>query len=123
MTKVKIEEEKVKPVRELDGFRSGLDLQEYMSHNINMAFGEPKRITFIAKPKAVREIIDAFGKNVEFSRRPDGDLDCVVRVPEYDMERWVLQWGDLVTVTGPDSLLEKLKSYSEILAEKYAGAK
>lgn len=123
MTKVKIEEESVKPIRQLDGFAGGLNLQDYMSHNINMAFGDPVRITFIAKPKAVREIIDAFGKSVEFTRREDGDLDCVVRVPEYDMERWVLMWGDLVTVTGPDTLMEKLKGYAEILAEKYAGEK
>ena len=39
---------------------------------------------------------------VTFARRKDGDLDCVVYVPEYDMERWVLQFGDLVTVTGPE---------------------
>ena len=90
-----------------------------MSHNINMAFGTPERITFIAKPRAVREIIDAFGRGVTFARRKDGDLDCVVYVPEYDMERWVLQFGDLVTVTGPDTLLEKLRKYSLILAEKY----
>ena len=121
MTQVTITEDTVKPVRELDGFKDGLDLQEYMSQNINMAFGEPVRITFIAKPRAVREIIDAFGKSVNFTRRSDGDLDCVVHVPEYDMERWVLQWGDIVTVTGPDTLLKKLRDYSEILAEKYAG--
>ena len=121
MTEVTITEDAVKPVRELEGFRSGLDLQEYMSRNINMAFGEPERVTFIAKPRAVREIIDAFGRGVQFTRRADGDLDCVVHVPEYDMERWVLQWGDIVTVTGPDTLLAKLKSYSEILAKKYAG--
>lgn len=54
---------------------------------------------------------------------PEPVVSCVVRVPEYDMERWVLMWGDLVTVTGPASLLEKLKCYAEILAEKYAGAK
>lgn len=123
MTQVKIVEDTVKPIRELDGFNGGFDLQEYMSHNINMAFGDSIRITFIAHPKAVREIIDAFGKSVEFTQRDDGCLDCVVRVPEYDMERWVLQWGDLVTVTGPDSLLRKLKCHAEILAEKYAGAK
>ena len=119
MTEVKIRKEAVKPVRELEGFRAGFDIQEYMSHNINMAFGTPERITFIAKPRAVREIIDAFGRGVTFARRKDGDLDCVVYVPEYDMERWVLQFGDLVTVTGPDTLLEKLRKYSLILAEKY----
>ena len=119
MTEVKIRKEPVKPIRELEGFRAGFDIQEYMSHNINMAFGKPERITFIAKPKAVREIIDAFGRGVTFTRRKDGDLDCVVYVPEYDMERWVLQFGDIVTVTGPETLLEKLKHYSMILADKY----
>ena len=122
MTEVKITDLPVRPVRELQGFRAGWDLQEYMKHNINMAFGTPERITFIAEPKAVREIIDAFGRGASFTRRPDGNLDCVVYVPEYDMERWVLQFGDLVTVTGPDTLLEKLKQYSEILAKKYAGS-
>lgn len=121
MTNVRIEDQPVKPVRELDGYKSGWDLQEYMKHNINMAFGKQERITFIAEPKAVRHIIDAFGRGVTFTKRKDGNLDCVVYVPLYDMERWVLQFGDMVTVTGPEELLEKLKTYSTILAEKYAG--
>ena len=51
-----------------------------MEHNINMAFGQPSLITFIAVRQAIPVIIDTFGKGVFFSPREDGNYDCSVRV-------------------------------------------
>lgn len=121
MTDIRIEDKPVKPVRNLKDFHGGLDIQEYMEHNINMAFGQPERITFIAKPYAVPALIDAFGKGISFEEKRDGSYNCTVNVPEYDMERFAMENWDLITVTGPAALLNKLKSNARMLAKKYAG--
>ena len=122
MTDVRIEDKPVKPVRNLKDFRGGLDIREYMEHNINMAFGNPEHITFTAHPHAVPALIDAFGKGITFENSKDGNYNCTVNVPEYDMERFAMENWDLITVTGPLSLLEKLKWHSRTLAKKYAGS-
>ena len=122
MTDIRIEDKPIKPIRELSGSKSGWNLQEYMEHNINMAFGKPERITFTAYPGVIPDLIDAFGKGITFEEQEDGQYNCTVHVPEYDMEHFALQWGDSITVTGPDSLLEILRDHAKILAKKYAGA-
>ena len=121
MTDIRIEDKSVKPVRNLKDFHGGLDIREYMEHNINMAFGQPERITFIAKPYAVPALVDAFGKGIAFEKNRDGNYNCTVNVPEYDMERFAMENWDLITVTNPASLLDKLKSNARMLAKKYAG--
>lgn len=121
MTDIRIEDKPIKPVRELSDYRSGWNLQEYMEHNINMAFGKPERITFTAHPYAVPTLIDAFGKGITFEERKDGQYNCTVHVPEYDMERFAMENWDLITVTGPDTLVESLRQNTEDLAKKYAG--
>ncbi len=109
ITDIQLTDLPVKPCRQLDGFHDGWNLQEYMEHNINMAFGEPSLITFIANEKAVPDIIDAFGKGVSFSRRHDGRYDCSVRVPLYDMERWAMQNLNKVLVTSPPELVQRME--------------
>ena len=109
ITDIQLTDLPVKPCRQLDGFHDGWNLQEYMEHNINMAFGEPSLITFIANEKAVPDIIDAFGKGVSFSRRDDGRYDCSVRVPLYDMERWAMQNLNKVLVTSPPELVQRME--------------
>ena len=118
MTDVRIEEKPIKPVRQLKDFHGGLNIQEYMEHNINMAFGRPERITFRARPEAVPDLIDAFGKGISFEK--DGSsYTCTVYVPRYDMERFAMQYWDLVTVTGPEELVQKLNANAERLSRKY----
>ena len=109
MTDIRLTDQPVKSCRELEGFQDGWNLQEYMEHNINMAFGKPSLITFIAHSRAVPDIIDAFGKGVSFSRRADGQYDCSVRVPLYDMERWAMQNWNRILVTSPPELVQRLQ--------------
>ncbi|MBR2661617.1 MAG: WYL domain-containing protein [Clostridia bacterium] len=109
MTDIIIEEKPIKPVRDLKDFHDGFDIQNYMEHNINMAFGKPTRITFQANDYAIPSIIDTFGKNVIFSNQKDGKVECVVNVPKYDMLRWALQNCDQVTITSPVELISDIK--------------
>ena len=121
MTDIRIEDKPVKPVRELKDFRAGWNLQEYMEHNINMAFGKPERITFIADPYAVPALIDAFGKNIAFGEKKDGAYTCTVHVPLYDMERFAMENWNLVTVTSPPELVRQIRDNLRSGLENYTG--
>ena len=120
MKDVVITEQPVKSPRELDGFEAGLDIQEYMEHNINMAFGVPEQITFIASGSAVPGIIDTFGKGVQFSRLANGYYECIVKVPEYDMFRWALENCDQIKVTSPESLAAEIAHSLEYAYTSYS---
>jgi len=118
MTDIRIEDKPIKPVRELKDFHAGLDIQDYMEHNINMAFGRPERITFHAHFHAVPALIDAFGKGVSFEENGEG-FNCTVNVPLYDMEQFAMQNWNLITVTSPDSLIKALRRNANMLYKKY----
>ena len=122
MTGVTVTDLPVKSPRMLDGFESGLNLQEYMERNINMAFGKPERITFVAEGRAIPGIIDAFGKGVQFSRLENGQYECLVNVPEYDMFRWALENCGQIKVTSPESLAAQIARSLKRACQCYGAA-
>ena len=99
-------EKPIKPVRQRKDFHSGWNLQEYMEHNINMAFGEPSLITFIAIKNTIPDIIAAFGKGVSFYVRKDGNYDCTVRISLYNMEKRAMQNRNRIIITNPPELVQ-----------------
>ncbi len=107
ITDVEITEKPRKPLREVYRDAANLDARSYMEKNINMAFGEPERITFEWKSESVADVIDAFGRKVEFTKLPR-HYRCVVRVPGYDMFYWALAHVDEATVTAPESLARRI---------------
>ena len=108
MTGVTVTELSVKPPRELEGFEAGLNIQEYMEHNINMAFGKPERIVFISEANAIPGIIDTFGKGVQFIALNDGRYECTVNIPKYDMICWALENCDQIQVSSPEYLADEI---------------
>ena len=95
-------------------------LQKFMKHNANMAFGEPVRITFISAERGVPIVIDAFGKGVEFQKRKDGQYDCTVRVPTFDMKLFAKQHSEFIQVTAPQELVDEIRNELEKALEKYS---
>ena len=109
----------VRPIREIDGWHKGWNLQEFMEHNANMAFGDPVRITFTCPDKHIPIVIDAFGKGVEFKQRKDGQYDCTVRVPEFDMKLFAMQHAGFIRVTAPQDLADQIRDDLKSALEKY----
>ncbi len=120
MTDVEIQKEAARPVRELQGYHEGWNLQEFMEHNANMAFGDPVRITFICAERGIPIVIDAFGKAVEFEKRKDGQYDCTVRVPSFDMKLFAMQHSAYVRVTAPQELAEEIREDLKKALEAYS---
>ena len=121
MTDVEIlQDQPARPIRELQGYHEGWNLQEFMEHNANMAFGDPILITFIAAEKGIPIVIDAFGKGVTFRQRKDGQYDCTVRVPAFDMKLFAMQHTAFIRVTGPADLAEEIRSDLAKALESYS---
>ena len=121
MTDVEILHDRpARPVRELKGYHEGWNLQEFMEHNANMAFGDPVLITFVSTEKGIPIVIDAFGKGVSFRQRKDGQYDCTVRVPSFDMKLFAMQHTAYIRVTGPKELADEIRSDLSAALEKYS---
>ena len=120
MTQVQIlEDQPVRPIREIDGYHKGWNLQEFMEHNANMAFGDPVRITFLCEARGVPIVIDSFGKGVEFKERKDGRYNCTVRVPTFDMKLFAMQHAEFIRVTAPEELVKEIRNGLQAAADKY----
>ena len=120
MTEVQIlEDQPVRPIREIDGWHKGWNLQEFMEHNANMAFGDPVRITFLCEARGVPIVIDSFGKGVKFKARKDGRYDCTVRVPAFDMKLVAMQHAEFIRVTAPEELVQEIRNGLQAAVEKY----
>ena len=120
MTEVKIlEDQPARPIREIDGYHKGWNLQEFMEHNANMAFGDPIRITFTSTEKGVPIVIDAFGKGVEFKKRKDGQYNCTVRVPAFDIKLFAMQHAGFIRVTAPKELADEIRDGLKKAWENY----
>ena len=120
MTDVEIRKEAARPVRELQGYHEGWNLQEFMEHNANMAFGDPVRITFTSTERGIPIVIDAFGKAVEFRERKDGLTDCTVRVPAFDMKLFALQHSSFIRVISPRELADEIRGELRKALEAYS---
>ena len=119
MTDVNVRPEAARPVREIKGYHEGWNLQEFMEHNANMAFGDPVRITFTTTEKGVPIVIDAFGKAVEFRTRKDGTVECTVRVPSFDMKLFAMQHSGFIRVTAPRELADEIRADLQKALEAY----
>ncbi len=106
-------------MRELQGYHEGWNLQEFMEHNANMAFGDPVRITFTCTERGVPIVVDAFGKVVEFKERKDGLVECTVRVPDFDMKLFAMQHSGFIRVTAPKELAEEIRDDLKKALEAY----
>lgn len=120
MTDVEIRKEAARPVRELQGYHEGWNLQEFMEHNANMAFGDPVRITFTSTERGIPIVIDAFGKAVDFRKRKDGLIECTVRVPAFDMKLFAMQHNGFIRVTEPRDLVDEIRDDLRKALEAYS---
>ena len=67
----------------------------------------------------VTEIIDWFGKDVKFNDETDDEVTAEVRVSKMAMKFWAMQYGEHITVTAPESLVNEIKDALQKAVEKY----
>ncbi|NOU99500.1 helix-turn-helix transcriptional regulator [Paenibacillus planticolens] len=119
----RVEDEKIRPLNEISGYKYGLDLSKYMEEHIYMYGGKSVRVKFRADLRANRNIIghimDWFGTNVQFSEISEDAVTATVTVNEMAMFYWALQYGTSVEIVAPVSLRERLREAANAISEKY----
>lgn len=110
ITGIQVLDKAIKPIRNLLGMQSGLDLPKHMAEHIYMFSGESVWVTFIAERWLVSEIIDWFGKGVNFSDITEKEIKVKVQVNEEAMKRWALQYALHVKVIEPQRLRDSVYS-------------
>ena len=109
-----------KPMREVKGLESGLDLPRHMAEHIYMFSGGSIWVAFRAKRYLVNDIIDWFGKEVKFSDINDDEVTVKVKVNEEAMKLWALQYVLHVRILSPQSLAEEIRKNLETALSRYA---
>ena len=119
ITDIRLLDTPAKPMKKVKGLENGLDLPKHMAEHIYMFADRTERVTFRAKKYIVSEIIDWFGKEVKFSDETEDEVTAEVRVSRAAMKFWAMQYGEHVTVTAPESLVDEIGTALRKAAEKY----
>ncbi len=119
ITDIRLLDTPVKPMKKVEGLEHGLDLPKHMAEHIYMFADKTEKVTFRAKKYIVSEIIDWFGKDVKFSDETEDEVTAEVRVSRMAMKFWAMQYGEHITVTSPESLVNDIKDALQKAVEKY----
>lgn len=118
---IQILEEKAKPFEKLEG--SGgqrLDLAEYMAEHIYMYSSERSRVTFrIVKPM-ISDVIDMFGRDIQFFNETETHVDVSAKVTEEAMFQFAKSYAPDVLVLWPERLVERLRGVAEKTFRAYS---
>ena len=115
-----LKSEKRRPIREIPGFRNGLNLAEYMKElPYMMSSGKSVRAVLRFNKSEIRHIVECFGKDVHLMDDTESTMIAIVRVNDRAMLYWALQYGMYVEVLEPQSLRESIRDAVTTIADKY----
>lgn len=118
ITNIALVEERSTPLREVKGYEGGIDYKRLSTTLPYMFADEPQRITLLAEPWAIDQIVDWFGKDISIS--PSGEKFLVsVEASPSAMLYWCLQYAQATEVLSPEHLRDKIKSVLSEALEKY----
>jgi len=119
ITDIKLLDSAIKPMNKVIGLESGLNLPKHMAEHIYMFTGESVQVKFRAQSYLAGQIIDWFGRDVQFFNDTGETVDVLVRVNEQAMAFWALQYGEHMEVLEPAGLREQIKNAVAEIAAKY----
>jgi predicted DNA-binding transcriptional regulator YafY len=111
----------IKPLSELPGLASGLNLPRHMAEHIYMFSGQAVRTRFRIQRNALMHVFDWFGSDVHFENETDESVEVILHVNEQAMRYWALQFYERIEVLEPQSLRDALHKAGASIAEKYGG--
>lgn len=93
----------------------------YANSVFGMFSGEETAVTLSCRNEMAGVIIDRFGKDVPRFPKNNGTFTVHVNViPSDQFLSWIISLGDGVTITEPESVVQKMRSISERLAAQYS---
>lgn len=109
ITDIEVLDTPVKSMRQVKGLEHGLNLPKHMAEHIYMFTGESAPVTFRVKKYLLSEIVDWFGKDMQFSDETDEEVTVRVTVNLETMRKWALQYAVHAKVLGPEKLVQMVK--------------
>lgn len=94
MADMVITNEAAKPVNEVHGLESGLNLPEYIMGHAHMFTGTPKLYRLRIKRWLAGDVIDWFGVHVQFENADEEMADALIRADEQSMKYWLKMYGE-----------------------------
>ena len=117
---IELLDEPAKPFESLtwsDG--APLDLHTYMTEHIYMYSSTNTRVKFRITKPMISDVIDIFGKNVQFSDETETHVIVSANVNEMAMEQFAKSYAPDVVVLEPTELVDKMKKWLEKAWEIY----
>lgn len=112
-------EEEVMPVTNLVGYERGLDEVKYINEHVYMFGGEIVNSHIkLLSDRAISVVYEWFGDNTRIIYS-GGEYYALVKSDEHALCYWALQYGELVEVVKPETLVEKIKEKIAFLNEVY----
>ena len=119
MTEVRKLEEKMKPVKQVQEIKEGLNLPKHMAEHIYMFSGPSIDVKLVTHEDMIAQIDDWFGKDFRITNVENGKVTIRLRCNEKAIRFWALQYGPYVEIIEPLSLREQLRSDIEEMRKKY----
>ena len=117
ITNVKIIDEPCKSVDELA--EGEINLPKHMAEHLYMFAGESVRAKFKAKNYIVDQVIDWFGKDVEFTDQNEEECIVNVIVNKEAFFYWSMQYGLHIEVLEPYDVRQRVIETVKEMGEKY----
>lgn len=96
------------------------NLSKHMMEQIYMHSGDAVKVTFEFPDRLFNDVIDWFGRDIDFKDKGKGTIEAKCEVNPYAMKYWALQYGDYVKVTSPKSLIDEIKYSIKTLQKTYS---
>ena len=119
MTDVRMLQDKVKPMKQVEGLEHGLDLPKHMAEHIYVFSGPSIPVKFLTTSDMVFELDDWFGRDMKILEENDGTILVRVICNRTAIKFWALQYGPYVEVVEPADLREELRDDIKEMAKKY----
>lgn len=121
MSKVKILDEKVKPMEQVVGLENGLDLPKHMAEHVYMFSGLSEYVVLKCETGAIDSLVDWFGRELRVLDKDENERYITVQVKcnLKAMFYWALQYGPSVEVLEPKNLREEIRVAIHDMMEKY----
>lgn len=108
---LKLLEDAAKPFETLEGANNQrLDLEKYMKEHIYMYASGNTRVKFRITKPMISDVIDLFGKDIDFYDEDENSVSVSVLVNEMAMKHFAKSFAPDVVILEPENLADQVKS-------------
>lgn len=120
ISRVEILPDRARPIGQVSRYKHRFDPADYAQTSFNMYAGEPESIELRCENDLLETIFDRFGEQAD--TRTSGREHFLLRTEaavNHGLVGWILQFGDKIEVTEPETLREMVRDTARGILETY----